>query len=145
MVAQQRAHGGPLASELAETDERPVLDGRFASQLADRAGTDGAFQVGVQVSLGQQAEISHRQDSRQSGRATPTSFRRAVSATAHGDRQPPTPDAYALIDYAPSPVNGLLCACPELYQGLTGRGGSVGLPSVAAGAVRFPSGGGAWA
>ena len=52
-VAQQRAHGGPLVRELAETRERPVLDGRLASKRANGSGTDSAFQMGVQVCLGQ--------------------------------------------------------------------------------------------
>ena len=59
---EQRTHDGTLIGELAETGERPALRGRHAAKLADGAGPDGAFQVRVQVSLGQRAKIPHRQD-----------------------------------------------------------------------------------
>jgi hypothetical protein len=59
MVAQQVTYGGPLVGELTEAGEGPVLDRRLASQIADCVGSDGAFQMGMQVSLGQQAKIPH--------------------------------------------------------------------------------------
>ena len=61
-VDQQRAYGGTLIGEILETGERPFLVRNLAAQLAHGTRTDSAFQVCVQLSLGQLAEIPHCQD-----------------------------------------------------------------------------------
>gem|GEM_PF-6388605 len=52
IVAEQRAHGGPLVGELTKSGERPIPRRRLPAQLADRGWANRAFQVDVQMGFG---------------------------------------------------------------------------------------------